>query len=606
MLVNSTLRLEANKQTINHAAVWSTGQTTQSSATVTVVTYKNTIYLITNAHAVVNSTYLKVKFDKGSSQVPVRACWVDPVMDLAILEPTCEEDKAHIESKINPLAIETQFQLKGTEVNAYGYPTGGTSLSFTKGHVSRTQMWTIAFSELTGITVQTSAPINAGNSGGPITIKDGESGMEKCIGIVTQSSTSLSNVGYFIPAITVVNTIDAYRKFGALKAKGFIDFVTVPDLSFRWQPLKNPALRESLGLPAKDFSKELTGIYVTGVPKSSCGFGVLKKGDIILKMDGHLIQADGNVEVDELENSIQFRYLIQQKKYGSKLDLVVLRRSPKIEAVNEGEKEVDENRKDSLNVETSDEDGTELCELTVSIILNRQLGRQKLLGFKEDKPIKYHIQPAGKDGAFVFTQCTTSMIEGYTTRYNAGGTVIIDNSKRPSMFNDFESLARSKNLGEVVVLHSILASEETDGYDNFALTSGASCVSDRVVRVNGQPVRFLADLVIALQIDPTGPAKVEFDNGKILVIAPVSDQGTKNRLQEKYQIAFFTSKRLADNLIPIDKSAHTPIFEEIKTGIKLKRLSTQLEGDLAKVDEFQGADWEDREKGKEKGNSPGF
>lgn len=65
MLVNSTLRLEANKQTINHAVVWSTGQTTKSSATVTVISYKNTIYLITNAHAVVNATYLKVKFDKG-------------------------------------------------------------------------------------------------------------------------------------------------------------------------------------------------------------------------------------------------------------------------------------------------------------------------------------------------------------------------------------------------------------------------------------------------------------------------------------------------------------------------------------------------------------
>ena len=123
MLVNSTLRLEANKQTVNHTTVWSTGQTTQSSATVTVVSHKNTFYLITNAHAVVNATYLKIKFDKGSSQVPVRACWIDPVMDLAILETTNEKDKAYIESKIKALTIETTFQAKGTEVNAYGYPS---------------------------------------------------------------------------------------------------------------------------------------------------------------------------------------------------------------------------------------------------------------------------------------------------------------------------------------------------------------------------------------------------------------------------------------------------------------------------------------------------
>ncbi|WP_165483145.1 S1C family serine protease [Legionella genomosp. 1] len=457
-------------------------------------------------------------------------------------------------------------------MSAYGYPAGGTSLSFTKGHISRTQISTIALSGLPGITVQTSAPINPGNSGGPITIQEKESGQEKCIGIVTQGYSSLSSVAYFIPAITVVNTINAYRKFGKLKSAGFIDYVTVPALSFSWQTLKNAALRAVLGLSDAN-SKDLTGIYVNGVPQTSCAYGILEPGDIILKIDGHSIQSDGYVEVEELENSIDFRYLIQRKVYGSKLDLVVLRKESIVERIDDAViDELSTSSAQDLNVEASANDKNKgLCELTLTVVLNRQLGRQRLLGFRQDKPIKYHIQPSGKDGAFVFSHCTASMIEGFTTGYNAGGTVISDNSKRPRMFDDFEALSRSKDLGEIVVLHSILTSEETDGYEGFALSSGANCISHRIVRVNGQPIRFLADLVLALQSDPAKPATVEFDNGNILCIAPVADEKTISRIQSKYQIAFFTSKKLADTLKPMNKTEHTSLFEQIKQTGKSQR-----------------------------------
>lgn len=52
------------------------------------------------------------------------------------------------------------------EVTAYGFPTGGDSLSVTKGIVSRIEYQTYAHSDLMFKAIQIDAAINAGNSGG--------------------------------------------------------------------------------------------------------------------------------------------------------------------------------------------------------------------------------------------------------------------------------------------------------------------------------------------------------------------------------------------------------------------------------------------------------
>ncbi|CEK09523.1 S1C family serine protease [Legionella hackeliae] len=514
MLTNSTLRLEADKQTVNYINAWSVGQPSKSSATVTIIKYEGKVYLITNAHAVANTTYLKVKFNQGSTELPVKAVWVDPIMDVAILKATSTEAENSILKKVEPLDVNTEFQSASTEVNAYGYPSGGKGLSFTKGHISRIEISQIAYSRLPGITVQTSAPINPGNSGGPIT-RALATGKEQCIGIVSQGNSSLSNVGYFIPACTVIQVIENYKKFGKLRAKQWIDYVTVPQVSFEWQSLKNPSLRMQLGMKSMALDEELTGIYVTNVPKSSSASNRLQEGDIILAIDNHPIQADGNVKVKELEHPISFLYLLQRKKYLDNMEFCIQRKN---------------------------ENGV-LETKTVTIKLNEQLGRS-ILGAKDDKALKYHIQPSGKNGGFVFVRCTQTLMDTFKQSYATGQRTIIDNSNVPSMFKEFSELSTSKELHEIVVLQSILASEETDGYENFALNRGLACESHRIIQANGKPISSLWDLVSALTSEPQKPSSVKFANGKMLVIAPET-QSTRQELQQRYQIAFFTSPQVA-------------------------------------------------------------
>ena len=50
---------------------------------------------------------------------------------------------------------------------AYGYPTGGSNLSITKGIVSRIEFTSYNF-PVSGLRIQIDAAINSGNSGGPL------------------------------------------------------------------------------------------------------------------------------------------------------------------------------------------------------------------------------------------------------------------------------------------------------------------------------------------------------------------------------------------------------------------------------------------------------
>ncbi|MCW8444776.1 serine protease [Fluoribacter gormanii] len=534
MITNSTLKLAADKQTINYVTAWSIGQSTKSSATVTVIQYKGKMYLVTNAHAVANATYLKVKFNQGSSELPVEPVWVDPIMDVAILKASSEEAEALIAKKVEPLEINPEFQPSSTEVNAYGYPAGGKGLSFTKGHISRTEISIIAHSRLPGITVQTSAPINPGNSGGPITrVVEGKK--EECIGIVSQGASSLSNVGYFIPAWIVVQTIENYNRFGALRAKKFIDYVTVPHVSFEWQTLKNSFLRAQLGMKQDSLENEPTGILVSSIPSNSCAQNHLQEGDIILEIDGYKIQADGNVQVKELEHPISYLYLLQRKKYLDNLDLVIQRKGDQ-----------------GLNT------------LNITFRLTEQLGRS-LVGPRNNKSIKYHIQPSGKNGGYVFVRCTQSLMDTFKSSYSTPQKNIVDNSNVPNMFNNFSSLSVGPDLREIVVLQNILASEETDGYENFALNRGYLCESDRVIEVNEKQITNLWDLVSALSANPTNPSLIKFANGKQLIIAP-EEIGTREALKSRYQIAFFTSPEVS----PISKAPFLAEIEASGENIKSK------------------------------------
>jgi len=524
MLPNSTLRLLVTKQSINYQTPWAVGVGVNSTATVSVVKHAGDTYLLTNAHAVSEATHLKIKFNQKAIELEVKVAWRDPILDLAILQIhiTNPDESMRIDAlkkaddlihKMDALELMPEFQKQQTEVFAYGYPAGGTTLSFTKGNISRVEVGFMSLSKERAITVQTSAPINPGNSGGPITIKSlTQMNKELCIGIVAQGSVDLQNTGYFIPACTVIETIDRYKKYRSIKEQGFIDFVTAPSLVFRHQELKNRMFRKALGLADTSIDEELTGILVTSVPLLSAANGILREGDIIQQIGGYKVLANGEVQVPELESPVNYLYLILRKKYFDTLPVVVQRKN---------------------------EDTKELETVEFNIRLNKQLG-QNFLGRKIAEPLIYHIQPSGQ-GAFVFVVCTQGLISTYK------------NQAKPSVPSFFGQLS-AEDVHQVVVLQQVIASTDTDGFEDLSIIKGAGCIGHRIAEVNKEPINNMYDLIAALS-DTTKHSEVRFANGKVLYIAPSSPEDI-SQLKRKQVITFFTS--------PSVKMDPRPVINDIK------------------------------------------
>ena len=149
-------------------------------------------------------------------------------------------------------------QIKDT-VLAYGFPTGGTSLSITKGIVSRIEFVPYNF-PVSGLRIQVDAAINPGNSGGPAIAGD------KMIGLVFSKlgGKDTQSIGYIIPN----EEVDLFLKD---IAGGHYD--GKPAMYDELQTLENPALRDYLKL-----DKSVEGMVVHRPYKNDASYPLERMG----------------------------------------------------------------------------------------------------------------------------------------------------------------------------------------------------------------------------------------------------------------------------------------------------------------------------------------
>ena len=175
----------------------------------------------------------------------------------------------------------------------YGFPQGGSTLSITKGIVSRIEF--TGYGENTsGVRVQVDAAINPGNSGGPALI-DG-----KMVGLIFSKLTQADNIGYIIPS----EEIDLFLKD---VADGTYD--GKPAMHDSLQTLENDALRSFLQLDKK------TQGMVVHAPDPADPKDPLKPFDLITKIGDHEIDNTGMVKIND-NLRLRFQYLIQKLAQG--------------------------------------------------------------------------------------------------------------------------------------------------------------------------------------------------------------------------------------------------------------------------------------------------
>jgi S1-C subfamily serine protease len=254
--------------------------------------------ILTNAHVVLYASQVQVQANQSGDKISATVESIAPGIDLAVLKL---DDDSFFDAR-PPLTRAATLPAVKESVLVYGFPTGGTSLSITKGIVSRIEFALYNF-PTSGLRIQIDAAINPGNSGGPAV--DGD----RMIGLAFSRLGGGDNIGYIIPC-------EEIELFLQDVADGRYD--GKPAMFDPLQTFENPALR-----PFLKAEKSVTGMIVTQVDTADETYP-LKSWDIITRIGDTPVDNEGMVKISA-NLRVRFNYLIQKVARNGQAPLAVFR-----------------------------------------------------------------------------------------------------------------------------------------------------------------------------------------------------------------------------------------------------------------------------------------
>jgi S1-C subfamily serine protease len=295
-LENSVVKIFSTMRYPDPFKPWSKQAPSEATASGVVIEGKR---ILTNAHAVLYASQVQIQANAAGDKLSASVLAIAPGIDLAVLQL---DDPGFFDTH-PPVARASKLPQIKDPVLAYGFPTGGSSLSITKGIVSRIEFASYNY-PVSGLRIQIDAAINPGNSGGPAIAGD------KMIGLAfSRLGGDSQNIGYIIPN----EEVDLF-----LKDIAGGHYVGKPSMHDDLQTLENPALREYLKL-----DKSVEGMVVHRPDKSDPSYP-LKEWDVLTRIGDTPIDNQGMVKIDK-DLRVNFSYMIQKVAKDGKLPLTLVR-----------------------------------------------------------------------------------------------------------------------------------------------------------------------------------------------------------------------------------------------------------------------------------------
>lgn len=294
-------------------------------------------YILTNNHVVKDASIIKVRLYGSKEDLDAKLIGSDPKIDIALL-------KVDVRNELPYAVMGDSDEINvGDWVIAIGNPFG-LSHTVTKGIVSAKGR--VIGSGPYDDFIQTDAPINFGNSGGPLFNLKGE-----IIGINTAIISGGQGIGFAIP-INMAKAILPQLKEGKI-VRGY--------LGIRFKEVTKE-LAESFGIDV------VTGVLVEEVVKNSpADKAGIREGDIILEVDGK-----------KIEESNTLPKIVAMIKPGSKVKVKLLREKSEIEVIVTVGKQEDvvatSSRLENLGIKLSDTKNGVLVEEVLPNSLALSLG----------------------------------------------------------------------------------------------------------------------------------------------------------------------------------------------------------------------------------------
>jgi S1-C subfamily serine protease len=291
---NSVVKVFSTMRLPDLARPWSKNAPVEASGSGVVIEGRR---ILTNAHVVAHASQVQVQGNQAGDKISATVVAFAPNIDLALLKL---DDESFFDKRPPLPRASTIPQIKDA-VFAYGFPTGGTTLSITRGIVSRIEFVPYSL-KVSGLRIQIDAAINPGNSGGPAVAAG------KMIGLAFSHLRNAENISYIIPN----EEIELFLK-GV--ASGHYD--GKPGMYDELQTLENPALRGYLKL-----DDSVRGMIVHR-PYDPGPSYPLKEWDVITHIADTPIDDEGMIKVESLR--LRFGYLIQKVARNGTVPLTVVR-----------------------------------------------------------------------------------------------------------------------------------------------------------------------------------------------------------------------------------------------------------------------------------------
>src|SRR6202161_1049785 len=296
-LENSVFKIFSTMRYPDPFKPWTKQAPSEATASGVVIEGKR---ILTNAHAVLYASQVQIQANAGGDKLSASVLAIAPGIDLAVLQL---DDPSFFDTH-PPVARASKLPQIKDAVLAYGFPTGGSSLSITKGIVSRIEF--VAYNyPVSGLRIQVDAAINPGNSGGPAIAGD------KMIGLAfSKLGGDTQNIGYIIPN----EEVDLFLKDIAADGR----YHGKPAMYDELQTLENPALREYLKL-----DKSVEGMVVHRPEKSDADYP-LKEWDVLTRIGDTPIDNQGMIKLDK-DLRVGFAYKVQHLASNGKVPLTLVR-----------------------------------------------------------------------------------------------------------------------------------------------------------------------------------------------------------------------------------------------------------------------------------------
>jgi len=227
-------------------------------------------YILTNYHVIsyaAQGNYEVTVIMHDGTRYPATIVGTEDSNDLAVLKIEA--------SGLNPVSFADSGTLHvGDEVHAVGNPLGELEFTMTNGHVSALDRVITTDESSDAINMfQIDAPVNSGNSGGPV-----YDALGRVVGVVTAkySESGVEGIGFAIP----IN--DAKKIAGDLMTKGYVTGKAY--LGVTYDQRYNAMYAQYYGLPM--------GFFVRTVKPGSCAEKAgIQEGDIITRIGEYEISS---------------------------------------------------------------------------------------------------------------------------------------------------------------------------------------------------------------------------------------------------------------------------------------------------------------------------